>query len=120
MLRQLGGRLWVHYQALLEFWRNRLSVIASRGAGTDQALNALGKQQRATEDAIRQWTKTVAVESQHQDHLLGKVNSLYTELAEEIRTHAPSTQKVMVGAVAEPVLRQLQDLLDGRNGCNSN
>jgi len=76
VLRQLGNRLWVPHQALLEFWRNRLSVIASRGAGTDQALNALGKQQRATQDAIRQWAKTVAVEARNQDHLLDKVNTL--------------------------------------------
>ena len=116
VLRQLGDRLWVPHQALLEFWRNRLSVIASRGAGTDQALNALGKQQRATEDAIRKWAKAVAVEARHQDDLLDKVNTLYTELEQEIRAHAPSTQKVMVGAASEPVLRQLQDLLDGKAG----
>jgi hypothetical protein len=116
VLRQLGNRLWVPHQALLEFWRNRLHVIASRGAGTDQALNALGKQQRATEDAIRQWAKTVAVEAPHQDNLLGKVNTLYTELEQEIRARAPSTQKVMVGAASEPVLRQLQELLDGKAG----
>src|SRR6266536_894100 len=116
VLRQLGNRLWVPHQALLEFWRNRLRVIASRGAGTDQALNALGKHQRATEDTIRQWGKTVAVEARHQDHLLSKVNTLYAELDLEIRTHAPSTQKVMVEAASEPVLGQLQELLDGKAG----
>ena len=116
VLRKLGDRLWVPHQALLEFWRNRLSVIASRGAGANQALNALAKQQKATEDAIRQWAKTVAVEAQHQDRLLGKVNALYSELEREIRAHAPSTQRVMVGAASEPVLRQLQDLLDGKAG----
>lgn len=116
VLRQLGKRLWVPHQALLEFWRNRLSVIASRGAGTDQALNALGKQQRAAEEAIRQWAKTVAVEARYQDHLLAKVNTLYAELEQEIRTHAPSAQKVTVSAASEPVLRQLRDLLDGKTG----
>jgi PIN like domain len=116
VLRKLGNRLWVPHQALLEFWRNRLSVVASRGAGTDQALNALGKQQKATEDAIRQWAKTVAVEAQHQHQLLDKVSALYSELEREIRAHAPSTQRVMVGAASEPVLRQLQDLLDGKAG----
>lgn len=116
VLRQLSDRLWVPHQALLEFWRNRLSVIASRGAGTDQALNALGKQQKATVDTIRLWAKTVAVEAQYQGELLGKVSALYSELEREIRAHAPSTQRVMVGAASEPVLRQLQDLLGGKAG----
>jgi len=116
VLRKLGDRLWVPHQALREFWRNRLSVIASRGSGTDHALNALGKQQKATEDAIRQWAKAVAVEAQHQDQVLDKVNALYSELEREIRAHAPSVQRVMVGAASEPVLRQLQDLLNGKAG----
>ncbi|MGH3906773.1 MAG: PIN-like domain-containing protein [Pseudonocardiaceae bacterium] len=52
------------HQTLREFWRNRLSVLVGRGAGTDQVLSALRKQQRATLDAILQWAKTTAIEVQ--------------------------------------------------------
>ena len=93
----------------------RLRVIASRGAGTDQALNALGKQQTATEDAIRQWARMWLWKHDTRT-LAGKVKTLNAELEQEIRTHAPSTQKVMVGAASEPVLGQLQELLDGKAG----
>jgi hypothetical protein len=116
VLRRLGDRLWVPYQVLREFWRNRLGVIASRGAGTDQALAALGRQHRAVEDTIKQWAKTVAVEAAYEDQLLAKVNELYSELEQGIRAHAPAAQKVMVGSGSEPVLRQLQVLLEGKAG----
>lgn len=47
VLRSLGKRLWIPHQVMREFWRNRLSVLGSRGAGTEQALTALSRQQRA-------------------------------------------------------------------------
>jgi len=116
VLRRIGDRLWVPHQVLREFWRNRISVLASRGAGTDEALSALAKQRRATGDAIRRWAKTVAVESRYQDHLLAKVDALHAELEQEIRAHAPGPPKAISGSVMEPVLQQLQILLDGKAG----
>lgn len=116
VLRGLDGRLWVPHQVLREFWRNRLGVLASRGASTDQALAALGKQQRATSDTIQQWAKATAIESGDRDSLLEKIAALHIALEGEIRAHAPSAPAVVGGAVSEPVLVQLESLLAGKAG----
>lgn len=116
ILRRVADRLWVPHQVLREFWRNRLGVLASRGAGTSQALEALHKQQRAMADAIRQWAKAVAVEVSYQDQLLSKVNMLHDELEREIHMHAPSPSNVAIGSAGEPVLGQLEELLQGKVG----
>lgn len=116
VLRRLGDRLWVPNQVLREFWRNRLGVLASRGAGTDQALAALGKQQRATSDTIQQWAKTVAIDAADRESLLEKVATLHAILESEIRARAPGAPAVVGAAGAEPVLRQLEELLTGKAG----
>jgi hypothetical protein len=116
VLRALEARLWVPNQVLREFWRNRLGVLAGRGAGTDQALAALGKQQRATFDAIQQWAKAVAIDAADRQNLLDRVAALYADLESEIRERAPSTPAAVGVAGAEPVLVQLEELLAGKAG----
>jgi hypothetical protein len=116
VLRRLGDRLWTPHQVLREFWRNRLGVLVSRGAGTDQALATLSRQQRATTDAIRQWAKTVAVEARYERYLMEKVDALHADLEKEIRAHAPTAPDATSGTASEPVLRELEVLLDGKAG----
>jgi hypothetical protein len=116
VLQKVGGRLWVPHQVMKEFWRNRVGVLASRGSGTVQALDALGKQQRASADAIRQWAKSVAAEAEFQGRLLGKTEALYTELEDEIRAQAPASSQGAGGVLSDPVLDELHDLLAGKVG----
>lgn len=116
VLRRFGDRLWVPNQVLREFWRNRLNVLASRGAGTDQALAALGKQQRATSDTIQQWAKTIAIEARDRDGLLERVASLHADLEKEIRAYAPTSPTVVSSAAREPVLGRIEALLEGKVG----
>lgn len=79
VLRRIGDRLWVPHQALREFWRNRLGVIADRGTARDRILSELAKQQRATIDAILRWAKVTAVSVDHRDDLLRRVDALHAE-----------------------------------------
>jgi len=116
VLRRLGDRLWVPNQVLREFWRNRLRVLANRGAGTQQALAALSKQQRATSDTIQQWAKTVAIETADRDSLLDKVAALHASLEGEIRIHAPGASAAVGTLGEEPVLAQIEALLAGKVG----
>lgn len=106
----------VPHQVMKEFWRNRVGVLASRGSGTVQALDALGKYQRASADAVRQWAKSVAAETEFQDHLLGKIEALYTELEDGIRAQAPASSQAVGRALSDPVLDELHDLLAGKVG----
>lgn len=112
VMRSLGERLWVPHQVMREFWRNRVSVLGSRGAGTEQALNALDKQQRAAAEALHQWAKTTAIEVAERDALINKITTLYGELEQIIQIHAPAAPTTVGGASDEPVLRELEALLD--------
>jgi len=116
VLQRLGDRLWIPHQVLREFWRNRLSVLASRGAGSEQALAALVKQQRATTHAIHEWAKTTAVQMRERDSLIQRVDALHADLEEMVRAHTPAAVAVAGGAMDEPVLRALENLLEGRVG----
>jgi len=116
VLREVGDRLWVPHQVLKEFWRNRVGVLASRGSGTVQALDALSKQQRASADAIRQWAKSVAAEADFQQRLIGKIEALYAELEGGIRAQAPASSQGTGGVLSDPVLDELRDLLERKVG----
>jgi hypothetical protein len=116
VLREVGDRLWVPHQVMREFWRNRVGVLASRGSGTVQALDALSKQQRASADAIRQWAKSVAAEADFQERLIGKIKTLYAELEDGIRAQAPASSQGTGGVLSDPVLDELQALLDRKVG----
>jgi hypothetical protein len=116
VLQKVGDRLWVPHQVIKEFWRSRVGVLASRGSATVQALDALGKQQRASADAIRQWAKSVAAEAEFQGQLLDKIEALHAEIQDGMRAQAPASSQGVGGALADPVLDKLQDLLDGKVG----
>ncbi|MFI9008349.1 PIN-like domain-containing protein [Actinosynnema sp. NPDC053489] len=116
LLRGVGDRLWVPHQVMREFWRNRLSVLASRAAATDQVLAALGKQRRAAEDALHQWAKTTAVADAVRDELGGRVAALHHELDAAIRSHTPPAPDSPGVPGHEPVLDRLEELLRGKVG----
>jgi hypothetical protein len=116
ILQGLGNRLWVPHQVMREFWRNRLGVLVSRDASSQEALIALRKQQRATAEAIHQWAKTIAIEPAERDILIEKTAALHTELEQIIRSHAPGASKAVSSASEEPILQKLEALLDGKVG----
>ncbi|MCC8243613.1 PIN-like domain-containing protein [Saccharothrix luteola] len=116
LLRGVGDRLWVPHQVMREFWRNRLTVLAGRAAATDQVLTALGKQQRAADDALHQWAKTTALADAVRDDLVRKVDALHRELVAAIRSHTPPSPDSPGLPGREPVLDQLEALLRGKVG----
>jgi hypothetical protein len=116
VMRSLGERLWVPHQVMREFWRNRVSALVSRGAGTEQALNSLEKQRNAAAEALHQWAKTTAIEVSERDALIDKITTLYSELEQIIQVHAPGTPKMVGSASDEPVLQELEALLDRKVG----
>ncbi|TWF75639.1 hypothetical protein FHX44_111523 [Pseudonocardia hierapolitana] len=116
ILRRLGERLWIPHQVMREFWRNRLSVIVNRGASTKQVLDAFSKSQRSLIDAIDQWARTTAVLNRDRERLISMAGAMYGELNEAVEAHAPASVGIAGGAMGEEVLKQLEELLDGRVG----
>ncbi|MEV1115776.1 PIN-like domain-containing protein [Actinosynnema sp. NPDC049800] len=116
LLRGVGDRLWVPHQVMREFWRNRLTVLAGRAVATDQVLTALGKQQRAADDALHQWAKTTALADAVRDDLVRKVAKLHQDLVDVIGSHTPASPDSPGVPGREPVLDQLEALLRGKVG----
>jgi hypothetical protein len=116
VLAGLGERLWVPHQAMREFWRNRLSVIAGRNSGTDQIVTTLAELRDASVDAIRRWARTALVAPDERESLVERIDRLHAELADALRTHSPSPIDVAGGAMDDPLLPVLGTLLEGRVG----
>lgn len=116
ILSTLGDRLWTPHQVMREFWRNRLSVLASRDSATSQVLDALTKQHRATDAALMHWAKATAINLADQEAMLAKVIQLHDELEDAIQSHTPASSGTSSGTRAEPVLVSLETLLQGKVG----
>jgi PIN domain-containing protein len=115
VMRSLGDRLWVPHQAIREFWRNRLSVIGSRGAGTEQTLNALTKQSRASIDTVNIWAKSVAIPAEDRKTMHDQIIATYSEISDLIRERTPTLSTVGPNG-EDPILAILETLLEGKVG----
>ncbi|MEU3644196.1 PIN domain-containing protein [Lentzea sp. NPDC034063] len=109
--KSLGDRLVVPHQALREFWRHRQRSQGSPRGATKTATDALAKSGRAMSDALSNWAKAVGVDFGELSTLTAQVNDLVGGLQHEL-------QRVLADADADragdPILEQLEELLDGR------
>jgi hypothetical protein len=110
-----GDRLYVPHQVLLEFWRNRQSVIASLGSATKDAHGALSKNATSTSDAISRWAKSVALPEDDRQSLLSEVQDFYSELKDRIGDE-PTQLLVHAPTARDVLLSRLDELFDGRVG----
>src|SRR5262245_11368382 len=69
-LRALQERLWIPHQVMVEFWRNRESVIADHDGVAAESLKRLEELQRKSAEEVRAWARRTAVPSERQDNLL--------------------------------------------------
>lgn len=115
LLNSIGDRLWAPHQVVREFWRSRLGVLASRDAAGSQILEALGKQHRATDAALQQWAKSIAIDAAIHAQLSEKVAQVHAELREVIQVHTPNASGP-AGARLEPVIAEIEQLLRGKVG----
>lgn len=124
VLEQLGERLWVPHQVLVEFWRNREnpSVLGHHRARARDAHAALSKAGRSANDALDRWLKqvhvgdedeingTIAEHRRQLDEVLQSIQSLITGQADGDALAGASDTN------ADPVLAHLERILAGRVG----
>src|SRR3954451_5045771 len=109
-LRGLQDRLVVPHQALREFWRHRQRSQASPRSATKAASDALSKSGRSMIDALTGWAKAVGVDHDELAELTGRVSDFTDSLTQELRSALPEEGDDS----SDPVLQQLELLLDGR------
>jgi hypothetical protein len=112
VLRGLGDRLWVPRQVMVEFWRNRESVLRDP-RDTDKTAKELSAQRDEAVSGFRAWANRVGLALQRTSELagvlaeaFGKVIDGVSELADDDATDfARNTGKDPVLAGLEPILR---------------
>jgi hypothetical protein len=113
ILTRLKDLLWVPHQAMLEFFDNRLSVMASRSGEVDQAINTLQKNRVQLETGIRTWANRIRLPEDEAEGLIGSIRSLVDEVAVKIRRQSSdSTFEHAEDTAKDPVIASLVAILD--------
>jgi hypothetical protein len=108
-------RLFVPHQVILEFWRNRQSVVASLGSATRDTQSAFTRNGASTQDAVRRWAKSVALSDDLRDKLLEDVEEFFDGLRGRLGDE-PAVIKVGTPTPDDSLLSKLEILLDGTVG----
>jgi predicted nucleic acid-binding protein len=116
-LKALGNRLWVPHQVALEFHRNRNKVIASHGDAYGDVAKAISDVKKHHDEEltrrIREFGNRVALDEAIQAELLTLAQWDASKLIERVNAmqadHGVSDRFLR----DDPVLKNLQELLDG-------
>jgi predicted nucleic acid-binding protein len=113
LLERLGPRLFVPNQVLREFWRNRQSVLGSPAAANKDVKAALSKNATSSKDAVKRWAKSLALDNDFRDEVVGSIDAFYDEIL--ARTENSPTLRVNAATPTseDPVLTRLEHILEG-------
>ncbi|MFE0458131.1 PIN domain-containing protein [Kitasatospora sp. NPDC058965] len=124
VLKKLQERLWIPYQVLVEFWRNReqSSIRHHHRSKAKEAQAALEKVPRSARDALERWAAAVHLKSNAEvseqiDQVIEKLTLAIDEAKNLIETQAETDSLQGTASTdTDPVLADLRPLLEGRVG----
>jgi PIN like domain len=106
VLREVGARLWVPYQAALEFQRNRLPVVAATELGYEKIVGDL----RKLRDTAVQSVRDPALRNEIERSFVHSFTSFEKKLAKLREEH---TIRLEDARTSDPVREALDELLVG-------
>ena len=110
---RLKDRLWVPNQAMLEFFENRLSVIASRSEEAEQAIGDLRKKGLELETIVRQWANRFGSAREGAEMLVSSIRTTVDGVAEKIRKQSVDGALEQAEDTAKnPVIKSLTSILE--------
>ncbi|SDH40806.1 hypothetical protein SAMN05216553_12127 [Lentzea fradiae] len=116
VLEKVSAQLWVPHQVLVEFWRNRESVMRDPG-DSEKTIDELEEHSRKAVNALQAWSNRVSLPMEVAKKLVGHIEDGFAQVAEEMQAHS-----VMVTAdfsrdtSDDMVLKSLEPILKGRVG----
>lgn len=124
VLKKLQDRLWIPYQVLVEFWRNReqSSIRHHHRSKAKEAQAALEKVPRSARDALERWVAAVHLKnntevSEQIDEVIDNLAKAIDEAKGLIETQAETDSlRGTASTDTDPVLAELGPLLEGRVG----
>ncbi|WP_426937418.1 PIN-like domain-containing protein [Brevibacterium sp. LE-L] len=115
ILQSIGERLFVPHQAVLEFWRNRQSVISSLGDATREAIRITKKNRESTITALNNWAKQIKLPDDQINQIKDDVQAFFEQLIN--RVDGKQTKNYSITQPSEDgILNNLERLLEGSVG----
>lgn len=115
-LEAISERLWVPHQVLVEFWRNRETVLRDPG-GSEKTLQALDGHRTKAIAEIRTWANRVYLPPAQVSSLVDELNSGFERVFEQVKSSVESATADFSRSTADDgVLKALESILTGRVG----
>ncbi|HUB98321.1 MAG TPA: PIN domain-containing protein [Solirubrobacterales bacterium] len=116
VLERLGERLWVPHQVLLEFWRNRDSVLRDP-RDAQRAQTEMSDQREKAISAFRAWANRVSLPTERRTHLEGEMTQAFDAVIEEVdQFNDESAIELARDTDKDAVLAKLDTHLAGKVG----
>lgn len=113
VLSKLGERVWLPHYAALEFYRNRLGVMADEASKRSGVVSAVGEMQ----DKLRGQFEKLGVASKHSiidgEGFLGALNQVVETFIGRVNEDGKSQQKL---TDPDPIREVIEAVFDGRVG----
>jgi hypothetical protein len=117
VLKELRPRLFITHQATLEFYRNRLSVVAGRLGATEDKCKEIVQAMRGVIQRIQEFANRYQINMEERQRLTGLIEELSSTLTGSIKVAGTYDLTIeQVKDAADIVLRRLESLLAGRVG----
>lgn len=114
--RAFGDRLWIPHQVLQEFWNNREEVLRDP-QGAKGVVASLEKAEATAVQSINSWAKLSAQPDHVRDEVSSYVQSGFENARQQISVTSNDAHKEWLKDTnADPVLRELESLLQGKIG----
>ncbi|MFC0436610.1 PIN domain-containing protein [Kutzneria buriramensis] len=115
-LRAVKEQLWVPHQVLIEFWRNRDSVMRDKTASPQDIIDYANESYVAVCEKIDKWAKRISLEEAKQDGLKQEFRASVDRLITSLQFHGNEELHSVSDTNSDPVLSDLSGLLHGRIG----
>jgi PIN like domain len=116
VLRTVRDRLFIPYQAALEYQRNRLHVIASQRSRFDEVRKVLNDAQMKLRRELENLQLTKRHSSIDPTNLLAEVDASFKRFMEELDSREKDHLSVTLEPSSDPIRETLDIILAGRVG----
>jgi hypothetical protein len=116
-LRAVKNQLWVPHQVLIEFWRNRDSVMRDRSTSPGEVIDLLKSSIADVSEKVDSWAKRISLDDSEKKNLKGAYQASVEELVTSLKAHSGADDIDTVDATTDDkLLMDLAELLYGRVG----
>ncbi len=116
VLRELGNRLWIPNQVIVEFWRNRETVLQDPRATTATLRELEGQRDKAI-NTFRSWANRINLPRDRGDELAETLGKAFETVSDGVRGLADNDASDFARDTnKDPVLLKLVPILRGRVG----